>query len=86
GWGAKSAATVLYRYDHIENIPLAAGQWDISVRGGAKLAKTLSDHLDEALLFRTLATLALDAPTVDDVDEMRWVGPTPELAAVAARR
>ncbi len=85
GWGAKSAATVLYRYDHIENIPLAAGQWDISVRSGAKLAKTLADHLDDALLFRTLATLAMDAPTVSTVDELRWTGPTDDLPAIADR-
>ncbi|MFT7600453.1 MAG: 5'-3' exonuclease [Acidimicrobiales bacterium] len=85
GWGAKSAAAVLHRYGHIEDIPLAAGQWDISVRSGAKLAKTLADHLDDALLFRTLATLALDAPTIDSVDELRWTGPTADLAAVAQR-
>ncbi len=84
GWGAKSSATVLARYGHLEQIPLAAGQWDITVRGGAKLAQTLADQLDDALLFRTLATLAVDAPTVDSVDALRWAGPTADLAAVAA--
>ena len=82
GWGAKSAAAVLFRYGHIEDIPLAAGQWDITVRSGAKLAKTLADHLDEALLFRRLATLELDAPTISDVDELRWTGPSDDLDAV----
>ncbi len=85
GWGAKSAAAVLFRYGHIEDIPTAAGQWDITVRGGAKLAKTLADHRDEALLFRTLATLALDAPTVDSVDDLRWTGPTDQLDGIAER-
>lgn len=84
GWGAKSAAAVLFRYDHIENIPAAAGQWDITVRGGAKLAQTLADNMADALLFKKLATLALDAPTISDVDELRWTGPAPELAAFAA--
>ena len=83
GWGAKSSATVLARYGHIEDIPLAAGQWDITVRGGAKLAQTLADNMADALLFKKLATLDLAAPTVDDVDEMRWAGPTDELAAFA---
>ncbi len=83
GWGAKSAATVLARYKHIEDIPLAAGQWDITVRGGAKLAKTLADHLDEALLFRRIATLEADAPTAASVDELRWTGPADNLAEVA---
>jgi 5'-3' exonuclease len=75
GWGAKSAAAVLARYVHIEQIPLAAGQWDITVRGGAKLAKTLADHFEDALLFRRLATLEADAPTAADVDELHWTGP-----------
>lgn len=83
GWGAKSAAAVLARYVHLEQIPRAPGQWDITVRGGAKLARTLIDHFEDALLFRTLATLALDAPTVDNVDELRWTGPTADLPAVA---
>ncbi|MGI9605189.1 MAG: 5'-3' exonuclease [Acidimicrobiales bacterium] len=83
GWGAKSASTVLARYGHIEDIPLAAGQWDITVRGGAKLAKTLSDQRDLALLFRRIATLELDAPVSESIDEMEWTGPTTEFTAVA---
>ena len=83
GWGAKSAARVLARYGHIENIPLSAGQWDITVRGGAKLAQTLASHLDEAFLFRKIATLALDAPVSNSVDELRWSGPAAELPAIA---
>lgn len=84
GWGAKSSALVLARYGHIEQIPLSAGQWDITVRSGAKLAQTLADNMDDALLFKKLATLDLAAPTVDNVDEMKWTGPTADLAAFAA--
>lgn len=83
GWGAKSSSTVLSRYKHVEEIPLAAGQWDITVRGGAKLANTLSANLDKALLFRRIATLELDAPTFADIEELRWTGPTDEFAQVA---
>jgi len=75
GWGAKSAAAVLARYLHLEEVPPAAGQWDITVRGGAKLAKVLQDRIDEALLFRTLATLQTDAPVSRSVDDMAWRGP-----------
>lgn len=86
GWGAKSAAAVLQRYGHLEAIPLAAGQWDITVRGGAKLARTLADNLADALLFRRLATLDTDAPTITSVDELRWTGPgAPDDLAAAAR-
>ncbi|MFV0256982.1 MAG: 5'-3' exonuclease H3TH domain-containing protein [Acidimicrobiales bacterium] len=85
GWGAKSTAAVLFRYGHLENIPVAAGQWDITVRGGAKLAKTLDDRREDALLFRRLAVLETDAPTIRAVDELRWAGPGPGLeAAVTA--
>ncbi len=85
GWGAKTAAAVLRRYGHIEQIPHAPGQWDVSgVRGAAKLAATLHDQFDEALLFKTLATLVTDLD-VGAVDEWRWDGPTPELAAWADR-
>ena len=84
GWGAKSAAAVLAHYGHIENIPLAAGQWDITVRSAPNLAQTLADNMEDALLFRTLATLADDAPTVADVEELRWRGPRSDIAEWAA--
>ena len=39
GWGAKSAAAVLARYGHLEEIPDSAGQWDVpGLRGAAKLS------------------------------------------------
>ncbi len=85
GWGAKSAAAVLARYGHIEDIPAAPGQWDITVRGAAKLAATLESQREEALLFRRIATLELDAPVFDDVDELRWTGPTEAIDEVCAR-
>lgn len=83
GWGAKSASVVLARYGHIEDIPLEPGKWDVSVRGAAKLAKTLADHYEDALLFRTIATIAYDAPTVGSVDELEWQGPGADFAALA---
>ena len=83
GWGAKSASTLLARYGHIEDIPAAPGQWDVSVRGAAKLAKTLQDHFDEALLFRRIATIEYDAPTVGSVDELEWRGPGADFEALA---
>ena len=83
GWGAKSTATVLARYLHIEEIPPVAGQWDVTVRGGAKLAVTLQDNLDDALLFRTLATLQTDAPVSETVGDLEWTGPDERFAAYA---
>ena len=83
GWGAKSTATVLSRYGHLEDIPHAPGQWDITVRGAAKLAASLHNQYEDALLFRTIATTQKDAPTVTNVDELEWTGPKPELAKLA---
>lgn len=85
GWGAKSAAAVLTRYGHLEDIPAAAGQWDITVRGGAKLAATLQHQYEEALLFRRIATIEADAPVSGSVDELAWMGPSPRFAEMCAR-
>ena len=85
GWGAKSAATVLARYGHLEDIPTDPSTWDVTVRGAAKLGATLAEQFDDALLFRMIATIRTEAPTVDDVEELRWTGPRPELAEVADR-
>ncbi len=81
GWGAKSAAAVLARYVHLEQIPPSAGQWDVpGLRGAAKLSATLQDNLADAYLFRQIATVERDVP-VGTVDEWRWAGPTAEFAA-----
>ncbi len=85
GWGAKSAATVLARYEKLENIPLDSHDWDVDVRSASKLALTLKHQFDDALLFRVIATIQTDAPTMDSVDDLQWTGPTAELAEVAAR-
>jgi 5'-3' exonuclease len=85
GWGAASAAAVLARYGHLEQIPARAADWDMAVRGAARLAATLVEQGERARLFRTLATLRADAPIGTDVDALRWVGPRPGFAAWAAR-
>ena len=84
GWGAKSAATVLARYEHIDAIPEDAGTWDVTVRGAPKLATALADGRNDVELFRTLATLRVDAP-VGVVDDWRWRGPTAELEGWSQR-
>ena len=85
GWGAKSASTVLGRYLHIENIPADPADWDVQVRGAAKLAATLQEQMELAMLFRKIATVVTDAPTFTTIDELRWSGPRDNLAEVAAR-
>jgi 5'-3' exonuclease len=84
GWGAKSAAAVLARYEHIDDIPDDGGAWEVTVRGAPKLAATLAAHRSEAKLFLDLATLRTDA-AVGTVEEWRWRGPRPALAEWAER-
>ncbi|HSP28703.1 MAG TPA: 5'-3' exonuclease H3TH domain-containing protein [Ilumatobacteraceae bacterium] len=82
GWGAKSAALVLARYGHLEDIPAAAGQWDVpGLRGAAKLSATLQAQLADALLFRQIATVDTDVE-VGTVDDWQWGGPTDAFAAI----
>lgn len=85
GWGAKSASTVLAKFGSIDAIPASSGDWGLpGLRGAEKLARTLHDQMADALLFRVIATTATDVP-VGAVDDWLWQGPTPALAAVAAR-
>jgi 5'-3' exonuclease len=85
GWGARSAATVLARYRHLEHIPTLAAAWDVAVRGSLRLATTLAQQRDRAGLFRELATLRVDAPIGVDVDALRWRGPRDDFAGWAGR-
>jgi 5'-3' exonuclease len=77
GWGAKSAATVLAKFSHIEAIPRDPSAWGVKVAGAGKLALTLERDRELAMLFRDLATLRTDIPLFDDVDELRWQGSPP---------
>jgi 5'-3' exonuclease len=85
GWGAKSSAAVLAKVARLEAIPADWRDWHVNVSNASALAATLSRELDRALLFRTLAALRTDVVLFDDVDELRWNGPTPAFAPIAAR-
>jgi 5'-3' exonuclease len=89
GWGAKSASTVLAVYEHIEAIPDDVETWSEAargVRGAAKLAATLRENREMAMLFKDIATVRTDvADDVDigTVDSWRWRGPTSALETFA---
>jgi 5'-3' exonuclease len=82
GWGAKSAAAVLRRWGHLEDIPADPAAWDAGVRAAARLNDTLREQFDLALLFRRIATVDLHAPVSQTVDELCWTGP-PDPGAFA---
>ncbi len=85
GWGAKSAATVLAEYPHIDDIPPDPASWRVKVRGAQRLAAALADARDDVRLFRDLATLRTNLPVFKNVEELRWDGPTPAFFDVCAR-
>jgi 5'-3' exonuclease len=85
GWGAKSSAAVLSKFVHLESIPSDPGQWQVNAANASALADTLSRERERALLFRTLATLRTDIVLFNDVDQLRWNGPTPGFADLGAR-
>jgi 5'-3' exonuclease len=80
GWGAKSASAVLAAYPKLEQIPPSSADWQVpGLRGAEKLAVTLRDQFELALLFRRIATVDIDLD-VGSVDDWRWTGPTPAFA------
>ena len=85
GWGAKSAAAVLARYGHLEDIPDHAGKWDVpGLRGAAKLSVALQAEFALALLFRRIATVERDVD-VGTVDDWAWQGPSADFDEWAER-
>jgi len=84
GWGAKSASLVLAKFGHIENIPDDGATWGVNVRA-ASLAATLKRDRHLALLFRDIATIRIDVPVFESVDELEYQGPTPAFAAIKDR-
>jgi 5'-3' exonuclease len=85
GWGAKSSAAVLAKFMHLESIPADYREWHVNAVNASGLAATLSREQQSALLFRTLATLRSDIVLFDNVDQLRWNGPTPAFDSLAVR-
>jgi 5'-3' exonuclease len=83
-WGAKSAATILTRYRHIEDIPEDTTQWGITAGRARRLAQNLASQREDAFLYRRLATLRTDVPLSEKLDELAWRGARPELLAFCA--
>jgi 5'-3' exonuclease len=69
GIGKGDAARLLNQYGPIEMFP----------------EKLLGKRLEQALLFKHLATLRTDAKLFNDVDELQWRGPTSDFAALTSK-
>ena len=68
-WGPKTAARLIARHGRLEDFP----------------TEVLGEHRENALLFKTLATLRSDAPLFSSVEDLRWRGATESFEAAAER-
>jgi hypothetical protein len=57
----------------------------VNVTNAGALAATLVQESEQAMLFRTLATLRTDVPLFKDIDELRWKGPTAAFDEIGPR-
>jgi 5'-3' exonuclease len=85
GWGVKAAALTLSQYPHLEDIPKDWREWHSSIKKARVLSESLFNAWSDALLFRTLATLLLDVPVFDTVEDLRWMGPRPDFEECCRR-
>jgi 5'-3' exonuclease len=79
GFGSKTAAALLARYGHLENVPVKGSAWDVAgLRNSVGLAQVLVERLAEAMLYRDLARLRTTSDGVPipqrTADELRWLG------------
>ena len=85
GWGPKSAAAVLARFNHLESIPADWREWRVNANNAAALSATFAAQRDHAFLFRDLATLRTSIEVFASVDDLEWKGPTPAFEPLARR-
>jgi 5'-3' exonuclease len=85
GWGSKAAAAVFSQYPHLEGIPKDWRHWDATIRRARPLAESLFSAWEDALLFRTLATLRVDVPVFTSINDLLWKGPTEDFKRTCER-
>ena len=74
GWGKKTAATLLAHYERLEAIPDDPAEWTFKVRGAERLAEALRSERDAASLYKELATLRVDVPLRETLEDLEWRG------------
>lgn len=85
GWGPKAASSTFSRFPHLEDVPKDWRKWHPSIRGAQRLSAVLFEQWNDAILYRTLATLQLDVPVFESVDELQWKGASPEFERYCER-
>ena len=85
-WGAKGTAAVLSEYGSLDCVPDSYEDWTVTVRGGKTLARNLAENRQAADLYRKLATLRIDVPISESLDDLRWRGvPKSEFLGLCER-
>jgi 5'-3' exonuclease len=79
GWGAKSTATILAKFKHIESIPKDPKKLPLSLGRATTLVENLQANYKDALLFRELSTLRTDVPLKETLNDLKWRGAYPRL-------
>ena len=79
GWGLKAAALAFSQYPHLEDIPKDYREWHPSIRRARPLSESLFSSWNDALMFRTLATLRTDVSVFESIEDLRWRGPNPKF-------
>ena len=85
GWGAKSTATVLAKFRHIESIPKDPKKIPLGLGRATTLVENLQANYKDALLFRELSTLRQDVPLKETLNDLKWQGATPRLKKVCKK-
>ena len=78
-WGAKSAATILSKFQHIEAIPEDIEQYGMTAGRARRLADNLASHREQAFLYRQLTTLRYDVPLEEGLHDLEWRGARDEF-------
>jgi 5'-3' exonuclease len=79
GWGAKSTATVLAKFKHIESIPNDPKKIPLGLGRATTLINNLQENYEDALLFRELSTLRVYVPLKEKLSDLKWQGAFPRL-------
>ena len=86
GIGDRTASTLLAAFGTLEAIPDDPRRWPAGIRGADKLAAVLARSRDDALFYRTLATLIEDVPLAEDLAALAFRGVPRALFAAFCRR
>ncbi|HVF24637.1 MAG TPA: 5'-3' exonuclease H3TH domain-containing protein [Anaerolineales bacterium] len=85
GWGAKSTSVVLAKFKHIESIPKDPKKVPLGLGRATTLLENLTQHYEEALLFRELSTLRMDVPLEEKLSDLKWMGAYERLKTVCQK-